>query len=83
METLRDLVASSNLYLRDAKPLNALLLYDIAVYITEMLTIFGAIVDKPKIGFPISTGDSRSVSTALLQTYLFLGICCMSLICLV
>lgn len=62
METLRDLVTSSNLYLRDAKPPNSLLLHDIGVYITDMLTIFGAIFDKSKIGFPVCTDDSRDVS---------------------
>jgi cysteinyl-tRNA synthetase len=56
LESLRDLVAASNLYIRDKKPPNSLLLRDIAVYITKILSIFGAISEPSKLGFPVSGG---------------------------
>lgn len=56
LDALRDLVSHCNLYLRDRKPPNAYLLQDIGIYITDMLKIFGAIVERKelKIGFPLS-----------------------------
>lgn len=62
LETLRELVFESNLYLRDRKPVNALLLHNIATYITKLLKIFGAINESTQIGFPVSTGSTTNVS---------------------
>lgn len=62
LEALKDIVTASNLYLRDTKPPNALLLHEVAVYITEMLTIFGTIFEKPRIGFPLASEKSIDVS---------------------
>lgn len=63
LEALRDLVTSSNIYMKERKPLDTLLLVDISLYITKMLSIFGTMPESLKIGFPISSGtDSDNVS---------------------
>ncbi|KAJ8931751.1 hypothetical protein NQ314_015283 [Rhamnusium bicolor] len=70
VDSLRELVTSSNIYLRERKPPNNVLLHDIAVYITKMLTIFGAISDPSKLGFPtISNGLSDNVE-CIIRPYL-------------
>ncbi|GLV44028.1 Cysteinyl-tRNA synthetase [Carabus blaptoides fortunei] len=56
LDALRDLVCSSNIYIRERKPPNNLVLRDIATYITEILTIFGAIDTPKQLGFPVGTG---------------------------
>lgn len=61
LEHLRDLVSSSNLYIRDNNIVNTLLLHDIAIYITKLLTIFGTISKPAQIGFPISTSNNVDV----------------------
>ncbi|XP_022913219.1 cysteine--tRNA ligase, cytoplasmic [Onthophagus taurus] len=64
LETMRDLVTATNLYLRDQKIVNNLLLFDIAVYITKILKIFGTINENNDVGFPISqqtTGNIESI----------------------
>uniref|UniRef100_A0A1Q3F0D5 Cysteine--tRNA ligase, cytoplasmic n=1 Tax=Culex tarsalis TaxID=7177 RepID=A0A1Q3F0D5_CULTA len=55
LDALRDLISHSNVYIRDHKAaLNALLLRNIATYITELLHIFGAIAGpRGGIGFPL------------------------------
>ncbi|XP_039447218.1 cysteine--tRNA ligase, cytoplasmic [Culex pipiens pallens] len=55
LDVIRDLISYSNVYIRDHKSaLNALLLRNIATYITELLHIFGAIVGpRGGIGFPV------------------------------
>lgn len=62
LETLRDLVSTSNIYIRDNKDsLNALLLRKIASYITDMLHIFGVISGaRGGIGFPVGGGNDCS-----------------------
>lgn len=66
LEALRDLVTAGNLYLRDRKPPNQVLLNDIGVYITQMLRVFGVIAEPTKIGFPVSTGATANVCLILL-----------------
>lgn len=64
LEALRELVTSSNLYLRDNKQPNGVLLRDIASFITYILSVFGAINKEDTIGFPISqtgAGDVESI----------------------
>lgn len=62
LDSVRDLVSASNVYIRDnGNTLNALLLRRIAAYITDLFHIFGAI-NGPRggIGFPVGgdgTGD--------------------------
>lgn len=63
LDAIRDLVSNSNIYIRDhSNKLNTLLLRKIAMYITDILHIFGAI-NGPRggIGFPIGgeSGDVR------------------------
>lgn len=62
LENLRDLVSTSNIYIRDNKDfLNALLLRKIAQYITDMLHIFG-VISGPRggIGFPVGGNEDCS-----------------------
>ncbi|XP_044262435.1 cysteine--tRNA ligase, cytoplasmic [Tribolium madens] len=66
LESLRDLVTASNLYIRDKNSPNCLLLHDIAVYITKMLSIFGAISESSKIGFPVSSGNESNSEDKIL-----------------
>lgn len=61
LDALRDLVTASNLYLRDRKPPNALLLHDVAAYVTKILTVFGTVSENDKIGFPVSTKTANNV----------------------
>lgn len=62
LDNLRDLVSLSNIYIRDNRDaLNSLLLKRIALYITDILFIFGTIAGpRGGIGFPI--GDSHETN---------------------
>ncbi|XP_077867451.1 cysteine--tRNA ligase, cytoplasmic-like [Saccoglossus kowalevskii] len=64
MERMRDLVGNSNIYIRDMKAAkllpNSILLRNIAVYLTKILKIFGAIEGDETIGFPMSVGDNNT-----------------------
>ncbi|KAJ8984870.1 hypothetical protein NQ317_002709 [Molorchus minor] len=66
IDSLRELVTSSNIYLREQKCINKVLLHDTAVYITKMLKIFGAIPDTDKIGFPVCKGSPNNVECVIL-----------------
>nr|CAH7726850.1 unnamed protein product [Callosobruchus chinensis] len=66
LDSLRDMVTSSNIYLRERKPPNMLLLKDIAGYVTKMLTIFGAIKEQPKIGFPVSSNNENTMECMIM-----------------
>lgn len=61
LKTIRDLVSTCNLYLGDKttdfSP-NALLLRDIASYITSLVRTFGALPSDSSIGFPLSSTES-------------------------
>lgn len=71
LDVVRDLVSSSNVYIRDrsASTLNALLLRRIALYITDLLHTFGAIHGpRGGIGFPVggsSTGAGNLEETIM------------------
>ncbi|KAH1026375.1 hypothetical protein HUJ05_000049 [Dendroctonus ponderosae] len=52
LDALRDLVSSANVYLKERKPVNQVLLYDLSVYVTKMLAVFGTNAGIAKIGFP-------------------------------
>ncbi|KAG7204670.1 hypothetical protein KM043_005085 [Ampulex compressa] len=66
LDTIRDLVSHCNIYIRQSKNPNTLLLRDVAVYITKMFTIFGAISSvHDEIGFPI---DDESKNTNVEKT---------------
>lgn len=65
LDAIRDLISHSNIYVRDNKVLNPHLLEKIAIYITDLMRIFGAIkTPKGSIGFPLGgeSGDSVNVS---------------------
>lgn len=54
LDIVRELVANCNIYMSQNKNPNTLLLRDIAVYITKLFIIFGAISSSyDSIGFPI------------------------------
>lgn len=62
LDALRDLVGAVNIYLKDRKPPNKVLLYDIGVYITKILSVFGTTYETAKLGFTSSSttsGDSE------------------------
>lgn len=60
LDAIRELISNSNIYIRDVQSdVNVQLLEEIALYITQLLSIFGAISDgKKTIGFPAISGDS-------------------------
>lgn len=62
LDAIREVISNANVYLRDvpATNVNVQLLEEIALYITELLKIFGAIQDNGKktIGFPAISGDA-------------------------
>ncbi|XP_076311985.1 cysteine--tRNA ligase, cytoplasmic isoform X3 [Tachypleus tridentatus] len=65
LEHMRDLITASNVYIRDKKgnkdlP-NRLLLKNIALYITRLFKIFGAIDAEDSIGFPQGMAASTNI----------------------
>lgn len=70
LDVIRDLVTQSNIYIRDVQSnvsatINALLLRNIATYITDILHIFGAITGpRGGIGFQIE-GSGVDVSSII------------------
>lgn len=61
LKAVRDLVSACNLYLGDKSPefsSNALLLKDVASYITWLLRTFGALPSDSNIGFPLGTAEN-------------------------
>ncbi|XP_077995092.1 cysteine--tRNA ligase, cytoplasmic-like [Glandiceps talaboti] len=64
MDAMRDLVSQSNIYVRDIKSSkqipNSILLRSIAVYLTDILKVFGAIDGDDLIGFPMSSGENNA-----------------------
>lgn len=54
LDAIRDLVSHCNIYIKQVKQPNTLFLRDVAVYITKIFTIFGAISSShDAIGFPV------------------------------
>ncbi|KAL3841577.1 hypothetical protein ACJMK2_019698 [Sinanodonta woodiana] len=69
LDHLRDLVAASNIYIAKTKSTqkpNRMLLQNIAVYITQMLRIYGAIEDETQIGFPAGGSNAGNVEELVL-----------------
>jgi cysteinyl-tRNA synthetase len=61
LDAIRELISHANIYLRDIQAnANVQLLEEIAVYITNLLEVFGAISrsSKKSIGFPSIAGDA-------------------------
>ncbi|XP_034944373.1 cysteine--tRNA ligase, cytoplasmic [Chelonus insularis] len=66
LELIRDLVSQCNIYTKNSTNPNVLLLRDIAVYITRILKIFGAISSSSDdIGFPIDNESNTNVETVM------------------
>lgn len=70
MEEMRVLVGQSNSYIAGRKSAklkpNRLLLESIAVYLTDMLKIFGAIEEPVSIGFPVGQSQSVDLETTVM-----------------
>ncbi|XP_014668021.1 PREDICTED: cysteine--tRNA ligase, cytoplasmic-like [Priapulus caudatus] len=70
MDHLRELVSAGNVYIRGRRegkqPPNRALLKGIAVYITHMLKIFGAIESEDPIGFPLTTEGSQNLEETVM-----------------
>ncbi|KAI4457374.1 cysteinyl-trna synthetase [Holotrichia oblita] len=66
LDNIRELVSASNLYMRDKKPPNALLLNHVGVYITDLLKIFGTIPESEDIGFPVCSSTNSNLETVVL-----------------
>lgn len=62
LDAVRDLIAASNVYLRDSKSPNRLLLRDIAYYLTKIFQMFGVIPSHSLIGFPTLQSDGANVN---------------------
>ncbi|EDW61126.1 cysteine--tRNA ligase, cytoplasmic [Drosophila virilis] len=62
LDSVRELVSTTNIYIRDNKTrLNHLLLRKVATYITDLLHIFGAISGpRGGIGFPLTGTESNN-----------------------
>ncbi|KAK9296991.1 hypothetical protein QLX08_009174 [Tetragonisca angustula] len=59
LDAIRDLVTYCNIYMKEIKQPNTLLLRDVAVYITKMFTIFGVISSHDNIGFPVDNSTTN------------------------
>lgn len=66
LDAIREVISVSNVYLREVSTseINVQLLEEIAIYITDLLRVFGAIQDggKNSIGFPAISGDASGVN---------------------
>ncbi|KAK6637321.1 hypothetical protein RUM44_007736 [Polyplax serrata] len=71
LDIVRDLIANTNVYLRDQKSPNLIVLQDVAQYITRLFTIFGVINTDKFIGFKnIGAGQNGANTEELLMPYL-------------
>lgn len=74
LDAIREIISNANIYIREVSTtdINAQLLEDIAIYITNLLKIFGAIQDgsKKSVGFPISSDNSGFNKEEVLMPYL-------------
>lgn len=59
LDAIRDLVTHCNIYVKEIKQPNTLLLRDVAVYITKMFTIFGVISSHDNVGFPVDNSTTN------------------------
>ena len=74
LDAIREVISSANVYLRDisSSEVNVQLLEDIAIYITNILKVFGAIndVESKSIGFPSISGSGGANKEEVLMPYL-------------
>lgn len=64
LESLRDCITYCNIYVKESgrNHINAILLKNIAIYITKLLQIFGVIPSSESIGFPLSVKSDTNVN---------------------
>ena len=65
MKHLRELVNRCNVYMTEAKPPNTHLLENVALYITKMLQVFGAIPSPSTVGYPVHSQQLDVEATVL------------------
>lgn len=74
LDAIREVISHANIYIREIQvaDINVDLLEEIAIYITDLLKIFGAIQDgsKKSIGFPIISTDGGGNKEEILMPYL-------------
>ncbi|KZC10167.1 PREDICTED: cysteine--tRNA ligase, cytoplasmic [Dufourea novaeangliae] len=71
LDMIRDIVTHCNIYMNQTKQPNTLLLRDVAVYITKMFTIFGAISSShDTIGFPVDDNTANLNVEEVVMPYL-------------
>ncbi|KAK1121826.1 Cysteine--tRNA ligase, cytoplasmic [Melipona bicolor] len=70
LDAIRDLVTHCNIYVKEIKQPNTLLLRDVAVYITKMFTIFGVIPSHDNIGFPVDNSTTNLNVEEVVMPYL-------------
>ncbi|KOC66183.1 Cysteine--tRNA ligase, cytoplasmic [Habropoda laboriosa] len=71
LDAIRDLVTHCNIYMKQVKQPNTLLLRDVAVYCTKMLSIFGAISSSHDcIGFPVDANTTNLNVEEIAMPYL-------------
>ncbi|CAD1477900.1 unnamed protein product [Heterotrigona itama] len=70
LDAIRDLVTHCNIYMKEIKQPNTLLLRDVAVYITKIFTIFGVISSHDNIGFPVDNSTTNLNVEEVVMPYL-------------
>jgi cysteinyl-tRNA synthetase len=74
LDAIREIISHANIYLREIQmsEVNVQLLEEIAIYITQLLKIYGAIQDNGKnsIGFPIANDVNGANKEEILMPYL-------------
>lgn len=65
MKHLRELVSRSNVYMTEADPPNTHLLENVALYVTKMLQVFGAVPSPRGIGYPVESQQLDVEATVL------------------
>ncbi|XP_068987795.1 cysteine--tRNA ligase, cytoplasmic isoform X1 [Bombus flavifrons] len=70
LDAVRDLVTYCNIYMKERKQPNTLLLRDVAVYITKMFIIFGVISSHDSIGFPVDSNTANLNVEEIVMPYL-------------
>ncbi|XP_065206637.1 cysteine--tRNA ligase, cytoplasmic isoform X2 [Planococcus citri] len=67
LEALRDCITQCNIYVKDSeRNINAILLKNIAMYITKLMQVFGVIPSSESIGFPLSTKSDANIENILM-----------------
>lgn len=65
MRNLRNLVSACNFYVDDSSTPSAHLLENVALYMTKMLRMFGALPSDETFGFPVATEGVDAEATVI------------------